>query len=63
MKKFMIIAALCLFSVAASAQDYNWAIGIRAGFDDSGVTLKHILSDYNAFEMTFNVQYGKKTGG
>lgn len=59
MKKFMIIAALCLFSVAASAQDYNWAIGIRGGGNDSGVTLKHILSDYNAFEMTFNYQYPK----
>ncbi len=59
MKKFLIITAFCLFSVAASAQDYNWAIGIRGGGNDSGVTLKHILSDYNALELTFNYQYPK----
>ena len=57
MKRFLIIAALCLASVAASAQDYNWAIGIRGGGNDCGVTVKHILSDYNALEFTYNVQY------
>ena len=57
MKRFLIIAALCLASVAASAQDYNWAIGIRGGGNDSGVTVKHILSDYNALEFTYNFQY------
>ena len=56
MKKILIIAALCLASVAAQAQDYNWAIGIRGGGNDSGVTLKHILSDYNALEFTYNFQ-------
>ena len=57
MKRFLIIAALCLASVAASAQDYNWAIGIRGGGNDCGVTVKHILSDYNALELTYNYQY------
>ena len=57
MKRLLIIAALCLASVAAQAQDYNWAIGVRGGGNDSGVTLKHILSDYNALELTYNFQY------
>ena len=57
MKKLILIAALCLAAVAAQAQDYNWAIGIRGGGNDSGLTLKHILSDYNAIELTGNFQY------
>ena len=57
MKRLLIIAALCLASIAAQAQDYNWAIGVRGGGNDSGVTLKHILSDYNALELTYNFQY------
>ena len=57
MKKYLVIALLCLFSLGAKAQDYNWAIGVRGGGNDSGVTLKHILSDYNALEFTYNFQY------
>lgn len=59
MKKILIIAALCFVSAAALAQDYNWAIGVRGGGDDSGVTVKHILSDYNAIELTGNFQYAR----
>ena len=57
MKKLFLIAALCLAGIAASAQDYNWALGVRGGGNDSGLTLKHILSDYNAIELTGNFQY------
>lgn len=59
MKKYLVIALLCLFSLGAKAQDYNWAIGVRGGLNDSGVTLKHILSDYNALELTYNFQYAR----
>lgn len=59
MKKFLTILLLSLVCLGAKAQDYNWAFGIRGGVDDSGVTFKHILSDYNALEFTFNYQYPK----
>ena len=57
MKKYLMIALLSLVCLGARAQDYNWAFGVRGGGNDSGVTFKHILSDYNAFELTFNYQY------
>jgi hypothetical protein len=59
MKKFLMIALLSLFCIGAKAQDYNWAIGVRGGGNDAGVTLKHILSDYNALELDYNYQYGR----
>ena len=57
MKKYLMIVLFSLVCLGARAQDYNWAIGIRGGGNDSGVTLKHILSDYNALELTYNFQY------
>ena len=57
MKKILILAILSLTCLGLRAQDYNWALGVRGGFDDSGVTVKHILSDYNALELTYNFQY------
>jgi hypothetical protein len=59
MKKYLMIALLSLFCIGAKAQDYNWAIGVRGGGNDAGVTLKHILSDYNALELDYNYQYGR----
>ena len=60
MKKFFIAAVLCLAAIGAQAQDYNWAIGVRGGGNSSGVTIKHILSDYNAVEVTFDYWYPKQ---
>ena len=57
MKKILILAILSLSCLGVRAQDYNWAIGVRCGGNDSGVTIKHILSDYNALELTYNFQY------
>jgi len=57
MKKYLTVLLLCLACLGAKAQDYNWAIGIRGGLNDSGVNIKHILSDYNALELTYNFQY------
>ena len=57
MKKYLMIVLLSLVCIGARAQDYNWAFGVRGGVNDSGVTLKHILSDYNGLELTFNYQY------
>lgn len=59
MKKFLIAAVLCLAAIGAQAQDYNWALGLRGGGNCSGVTLKHILSDFNAIEVSFDYWYPK----
>ena len=39
MKKFLMMAALVVATLSVSAQDYNWAVGIRGG-GFSGVTVK-----------------------
>lgn len=50
MKKALIILVLTgLIGISASAQDYKTSLGLRAGLP-YGVTLKHFLSKYNAFE-------------
>lgn len=49
MKRLFVLAALVLFSIgAASAQNYDWALGLRGGYT-SGVTLKRNFG-YNAVE-------------
>ncbi len=57
MKRIVLISILCLSSLFAKAQDYNWALGVRGGQLQSGVYLKHILSDSNAFEIGVNYLY------
>ena len=57
MKKTILLLVLLLATVSARAQDYSWAFGVRGGGNDSGVTLKHILSDGNAMELTCTYQY------
>lgn len=57
MKRFILAAIICLAAVSANAQNYNWAVGVRGGGSDAGVTLKHILSDNNAFEVDFSYGY------
>lgn len=39
MKKFLVMAALMVATLSVSAQDYNWAVGVRGG-GFSGVTVK-----------------------
>ena len=50
MKKAIFILVLAgLTGLSASAQDYKTSLGLRAGVP-YGVTLKHFVSKYNAFE-------------
>ncbi len=49
MKKFLAIAALLVATLGVSAQDYNWAIGVRGGAF-SGLTAKKNNGD-NALEF------------
>lgn len=39
MKKFFVMAALLVSTLAVSAQEYNWAVGVRGG-GFSGLTVK-----------------------
>ena len=48
MKKFLMMAALMVATLTVSAQDYNWAVGLRGG-GFSGITAKKNL-DKNAIE-------------
>ena len=48
MKKFLMMAALMVATLTVSAQDYNWAVGVRGGAL-SGLTAKKNLGD-NAIE-------------
>lgn len=59
MKKTILLLVLCLAALSARAQDYSWAFGVRGGGNDAGITLKHILSDGNAMELTGTYQYAR----
>ena len=48
MKKFFAIAALMVATLTVSAQEYNWAVGVRGGAL-SGLTVKKNLGE-NAIE-------------
>ena len=49
MKKFLVMAALMVATLSVSAQDYNWAAGVRLG-GFSGITAKKNLGA-NALEF------------
>ena len=61
MKKIILAIALCFAAISMNAQDYNWAVGVRGGGMASGLTVKKVLSDANAFEV--NVNYWYNNGG
>ena len=49
MKKFLVMATLLVATLTVSAQEYNWALGVRAG-GFSGLTVKKSLGE-NALEF------------
>ncbi|MDN3656950.1 hypothetical protein QWZ08_14980 [Ferruginibacter paludis] len=61
-KMFFVCSILSLFSLAASAQDYNNAVGIRLGPNSAnispGFTIKHFLNETNAVEGIVGVSNG-----
>lgn len=50
MKKFLMMAALLVATLTVSAQDYNWAIGLRGGGANGGLTIKNNMGA-NAWEL------------
>lgn len=54
MKKFVCLFAIAIASLsAASAQDYNWGVGVRIGGDLAGVTAKYKFNSSHAVEAIF----------
>lgn len=56
MKKFLVMAAIMVAALSVSAQDYNWAVGIRGGVF-SGLTAKKTI-DQNAIEAGLSIGSG-----
>ena len=58
MKKFLVMATLLVATLSVSAQDYDWAVGIRGGLGGFGISAKKNL-EKNAVEGTvfFNNGY------
>ena len=56
MKKFLMMAALMVATLTVSAQDYNWAVGVRGGGANSGLTVKK-NNGANAWEATADWGY------
>ena len=58
MKKTLLILAITLsFNIAMNAQDYKTSLGLRAGLP-YGLTVKHFLSEQNAFEGILASRWG-----
>lgn len=58
MKKFILTMALMMsLAVTLNAQNYNTGIGLRGGLSN-GITIKHFVSSYNAFEGIVAARWG-----
>ena len=57
MKKLMIVAVLMVSALAVNAQDYNWAIGVRGGWNNYGLTVKKGMGG-TALDFTGNWSLG-----
>jgi uncharacterized membrane protein len=62
MKKIVFVFSILFFTLAASAQEYNNAVGIRLGPNSAnispGFTIKHFLNATNAVEGIVGVSNG-----
>ena len=63
MKKFILALSLCLVTLAAGAQEYNWAFGVRSDRHKGEVTAKHALTPASNIEFLFGLPYGQGAYG
>ena len=63
MKKFLLLIAAVMISSAASAQYYDWAIGVRGGLNASSLTVKHVFNNGNAAEALVGWSYSELGSG
>lgn len=58
MKKFIIILIAALgMSVSASAQNYNWGIGLRGGILGGEISARHHMASGNALNLYFDLSF------
>lgn len=62
MKRSILIFCLALFFSVASAQDYTYAFGIRAGKFSSGITTKYFFQTTNSTAIEANLTFKKNFG-
>jgi hypothetical protein len=60
MKKIIMVAVLLVSALTVNAQDYNWAVGLRGGYEYAGVTVKKGM-DGKAWDFTGNWRFGSKS--
>lgn len=61
MKKVLMIAVLLVSALSINAQDYNWAVGVRGGGANGGLTIKNNMGA-NALEFGLDLgwtNYGR----
>lgn len=60
MRRFLILSSVLLlaFTSRLSAQDYNWAIGVRGGVTATGLTIKHNFDPANSIEALVDFVQG-----
>lgn len=63
MKKLLVFVAAVMISSAASAQYYDWAIGIRGGFESTSLSVKRVFSSDNALEALIGWSYSDHGSG
>lgn len=63
MKKFLLLIAAVMISSAASAQYYDWAIGVRGGVNATQLSVKHVFNNSNAVEALAGLGYSKHGSG
>lgn len=62
MKRILLIAAILLSSLSLRAQDYNYAVGLRAGVISTDFEFKYNTAEYNAFKLSVDMMYDKMSG-
>ena len=62
MRKVLILCSLLVLVAVGrlSAQDYNWAIGVRGGVTATGISVKHNFDPANTIEALVDFVQGRE---
>lgn len=63
MKKLLILVMAIAAISTAKAQQYDWAIGVRGGYDATSLSVKHVFGNSNAIEALVGWGYSKHGSG
>lgn len=59
MKRLIVVLTILLAGFTATAQPYNWGVGVRGGLVAGSFNARHYLSSSNAIDLGLNVGFGK----